>query len=134
MAFIYCADVYCDDCGEAIRKRLTKEGKAPADPTDEWSYDSDDFPKCADDDEEHDTPQHCAVCEGCINSIRIGPAADDIVGLLFGELTTDGITYVEEAIGSANHDERTWSRAIVQLWYQHYTDRGYTFRKSPNWI
>jgi hypothetical protein len=30
MAFIYCADVWCDDCGEAIRQRLTNEGKAPA--------------------------------------------------------------------------------------------------------
>lgn len=131
MAFIYCADVYCDDCGNAIRKRLTEEGKAPADPSDEWSYESDDFPKCADDDEESDTPEHCAVGENCINAIEI---EDGRVGLLFGELTSDGENYVEDSINEANRNGNTWSRAVVGLWYQHYTDGGYTFKITPNWI
>jgi len=112
VAFIYCADVWCDDCGEAIRQRLTEEGKAPADPDDEWSYDSDDFPKRADDDDESDTPQHCAAGEGCINAVEIEGGK---VGLLFGELTSDGMAYVEEAIDDANRDDNTWSREVVGL-------------------
>lgn len=133
MAFIYCADVWCDDCGNAIRRRLTEEGKAPADPSDEWSYDSDDFPKCAGDDDEADTPQHCAAGEDCINAIRIGEGDNDKVGLLFGELTGDGMAYIEEAIEDANCDGPTWSRKVVGFWYRHYTDQGYQFRISPNW-
>lgn len=131
MAFIYCADIWCDDCGQAIRNRLTAEGKAPADPDDEWSYDSDVFPKRAGDDEESDTPQHCAAGESCINAVEIEGGK---VGLLFGELTSDGIAYVEEAIDEANRNDRTWSREVVSFWYHHYSDRGYRFKKDPNWI
>lgn len=131
MAFIYCADVWCDDCGEAIRQRLTEEGKAPADPDDEWSYDSDDFPKRADDDDESDTPQHCAAGEGCVNAVEIEGGK---VGLLFGELTSDGMAYVEEAIDDANRDGSTWCREVVTLWYRHYSDRGYRFKIHPEWI
>jgi len=133
MAYIYGADVYCDDCGNAIRKRLTEEGKAPADPSNERSYDSGNFPKCVDDDDddaESDTPQHCAVGEDCINAIEIDGGK---VGLLFGELTCDGMGYVEDAISDANRDENTWSRAVVELWYRYYTDGGYAF-ETPNWI
>jgi len=131
VAFIYCADVWCDDCGDAIRQRLTEEGKAPADPDDEWSYDSDDFPKRADDDDEADTPQHCAAGEGCINAIECG---DGKVGLLFGELTSDGMAYVEEAIDDANRDGSSWCKEVVNLWYRHYSERGYRFKVHPTWI
>lgn len=40
-AYIYNADIYCEECGEAIRTRLT----CPGDPDDERSYDSDKYPK-----------------------------------------------------------------------------------------
>lgn len=130
MAYIYCADIYCDDCGEAIRERLTAEGKAPADPADEWSYDSDYFPKVAGDDEESDTPEHCAYGENCLNAVEIEGGK---VGLLFGELTLDGVDYVEEAIEEANRDGFSLSREVVRLWYHHYSDRGYQFKVTPNW-
>lgn len=130
MAYIYRADIWCDDCGQAIRDRLTAKGKAPADPDDEWSYDSDDFPKYVDSDEESDSPQHCAANELCINAIEI---EDGKVGLLFGELTGDGMEYVDEAIDEANHNDISWSREVVELWYQYYTNRGYHFRNYPNW-
>lgn len=129
MAYIYKADVYCNDCGEAIRQRLTTEGKAPANPSDEWSYDSDDFPKVAGDDERSDSPQHCACGENCVNAVEIVK-----VGFLFGELTRDGVDYVEKAIEEANLNDNTWHRAVIELWYFHYTSRGYQFRNSPNWI
>lgn len=135
MAFGYRADVWCDDCGKAIRKRLTAEGKAPADPSNEWSYDSDDFPKCAGNDDEADFPQHCAADKDCINAIRIGEGDDDRIGLLFGELTRDGMTYVEEAIDDANHNGHSWrsrENSVVALWYSHYSEQGYRFRITPN--
>ena len=45
MSYIYQADVWCDDCGRAICKRLKRAGKAPADPDDEWTFDSDEYPE-----------------------------------------------------------------------------------------
>lgn len=131
MAYIYAADIYCDNCGEAIRQRLTAEGEAPADPADEWSYNSDDFPKVAGDNDESDTPEHCACGENCLNAVEIEGGK---VGLLFGELTSDGVDYVEEAIEEANLDGSSWSREIIGLWYRHYSDRGYWFKVTPNWI
>lgn len=99
MSYIYQADVWCDDCGRAICKRLKHEGKAPADPDDEWSFDSDDYPKRAGDDEETDTPQHCAAGEHCVNAVTL-PSGEK-VGHLFGELTAVGTEYVKEAIADA---------------------------------
>lgn len=99
MAYIYQADVWCDDCGKAICKRLKAEGKAPANPADEYSYDSDEYPKRAGDDDESDSPQHCAAGEDCLNAITLPSGGK--VGYLFGELTADGVAYVKEAIADA---------------------------------
>ena len=41
MAYIYCADIYCDDCGKAIMKELKKQGLVPEHPEDRSTYDSD---------------------------------------------------------------------------------------------
>jgi|SRR5579872_1047186 len=60
MAYIYQADTWCDACGQKIREELTAQGKAPEDPDDETSYDSGDFPKYYDaENEEADSPQNC---------------------------------------------------------------------------
>ena len=63
-AYIYQAALLCEDCGEAKRVELTKAGKAPADPEDEYSYDSDDFPKgpYPDGGGESDYEEHCDSC------------------------------------------------------------------------
>ena len=121
MAYIYLADVWCDDCGRAICERLTREGTAPANPDDEWTFDSDEYPKRASDDDESDTPQHCAAGEECINAIELPSGGK--VGLLFGELTRDGVEYVKEAIAEAQ--EGLGSKEVVDLWRQHYADAGY---------
>ena len=96
-------------------------GKAPADPDNEWSYDSDDYPKRAGDDEEADGPQHCAAREHCLHAIVL-PSGRKI-GLLFGELTRDGVEYVKEAIAEtqAGHG----SLEVVELWRTHFRDKGY---------
>lgn len=123
MSYIYQADVWCDDCGRAIRNRLKQEGKAPADPRDETSYDSDDYPKRACDDDESDTPQHCAAGPDCLNAITLPDG--DKVGFLMGELTRDGVNYVKEAQRELQHGHG--SADVVALWIEHYEGKGYTF-------
>ena len=60
----YQAALYCEHCGEEIRQLLTAEGKAPANPDDECTYDSDYFPKgpYPDGGGNADCPQHCDSC------------------------------------------------------------------------
>jgi len=110
MAYIYCADIYCDSCGEAIRERITREGFAPADPDDERSYDSDEFPKRAGDDEESDIPTNCGAHEDCLEADTL-PSGDKI-GKQFGELTTDGVAYLKEAIEEGGE--------VAEFWADHY--------------
>ena len=64
--YIFQAALWCEECGEAIRGRLTESGNAPGDAEDEGSYDSDDFPKgpFPDGGGEADTEQCCDGC-GC---------------------------------------------------------------------
>jgi hypothetical protein len=63
-AFIYCAALLCGDCGEDVRKDITDAGHAPADPDNESTYDSDQFPKGSypDGGGEADGPQFCDHC------------------------------------------------------------------------
>ena len=68
-AYIYCADLYCEDCARAIkadRQSAAFQGTRflPSDPNDESSYDSDDYPKGPYDDGggESDGPQCCGGC------------------------------------------------------------------------
>lgn len=61
MAYIYQADVWCDKCGKRIRDEISSKGKAPCNPEDEHTFDSDDYPKRYDaENEESDTPENCA--------------------------------------------------------------------------
>lgn len=121
MSYIYQANVWCNDCAAAISARLRREGLAPEDPDDECAFDSDEYPKRADDDDEADTPQHCAAGEHCINAIEL-PSGEK-VGYLFGELTADGVDYVREAIEEVAAG--LGSREVTDLWQQHFRDTGY---------
>jgi hypothetical protein len=84
---MYAAALYCKACGEAIRERLTSEGKAPPDADDESSYDSDDFPKGPfyEGGGESDSPEHCDACHEFLEN----------------PLTHDGEAYVLDAIERA---------------------------------
>jgi hypothetical protein len=81
-AYIYQADIYCEDCGQAIKTELDKAGKTPADPDDEYTFDSDEYPKgpYSDGGGEADSPQHCADCHTFLEN----------------PLTSDGREYVRE--------------------------------------
>jgi len=121
VAYIYQADVYCHDCGREICRRLKREGLAPANPDDEWSFDSDEYPKRAGDDEESDTPEHCAAGEHCINAATLPSGGK--VGYLFGELTAVGVEYVKEAIAEA--EAGLGGKEVTDLWREHFRDKGY---------
>jgi hypothetical protein len=97
--YMYAAALYCDDCGEAIRARLTAEGKAPADADDESSYDSDEFPKgpYSDGGGEADTAQHCDGCQAFLENALTGDGYADVKGriehaLCAGEFDSIAVT------------------------------------------
>jgi hypothetical protein len=97
MAYIYDAEMYCDDCGRSICQRITAEGFAPDDPDDERSYDSHEYPKYVDGTAESDCPEHCGSGADCINSIEFEDGID--IGVwLENDLTTEGEEYTIEAI------------------------------------
>jgi hypothetical protein len=115
MAAIYQADVWCDDCADAIRKRLQAEGNAPERTYDERSYDSDEYPKIASDDEESDCPQHCAAGADCFNAVELPSGFK--AGYLFGSLTSDGVEYLRQAALEGGE--------VAALWVKHFSDEGY---------
>lgn len=109
MPAIYCADVWCDSCADAIRERITREGGAPTNPNDERSYDSDEFPKYMPEDEEADSPQHCAAREECLEAETL-PSGAKIGALLSHSLTSDGVNYVTDAIVEGGEVAEYWAR------------------------
>lgn len=62
--YAYQAALICGDCGDEVCARLKKQGKAPEDPRNENTYDSDDYPKgpYANDSNDSDSIQHCDMC------------------------------------------------------------------------
>jgi hypothetical protein len=130
MAAIYQADIWCDDCADSIRDRIWLDSRWGATyPSrkswekaigfdDERMYDSDDYPKYVDDDEECDCPQHCASQVDCINAEEF--ADGDKVGYFFGNsLTEEGAEYVKEAVREATGAGRDHSVAL-DIWKPFY--------------
>lgn len=114
-AYIYCADIYCEDCGRAIRKRIKAEGFAPADPRDETSYDSDEYPKGPYDEGggEADCPQHCGSGADCLNALELSNGTK-VGAWLENPLTRDGANYVREALAEGGE--------VAGLWGQWYSE------------
>jgi hypothetical protein len=109
MAAFYQAALYCDDCADVIRERIWLESdwgttysirKSWEDAIgydDETMYDSDDYPKWCDDDEESDRPDHCANGEDCVNAQELEDGSK--CGYFFGNsLTEDGEEYVRNKV------------------------------------
>lgn len=90
-AFIYNADIYCPTCAAKIKAQLDGEGKTPANPDDESSYDSGQYPKgpTANGGGETDSPQHCADCK-----VYLG-----------APLTDDGIKYAVNSLAEYVTDD-----------------------------
>lgn len=109
MGYIYKADNYCDKCGDEICEELTKQGKAPEDPDNESTYDSDDFPKSADhESEESDSPQHCANCKEFLEN----------------PLTQDGYKYAQRCLNACGEN----LTPVLKQWADFY---GFTYFKNP---
>lgn len=108
MAAIYAADIFCDSCGDDIRQRITTSGKAPKNPEDETTYDSGEFPKCANDDDETDSPQHCGSGEDCLEAETLSDGSK--IGKLIGtNLTEEGVEYTREQIASGGLVAEFWA-------------------------
>lgn len=112
MPYIYSAELFCDSCGEDICKRIRAEGCAPTDPSDESSYDSDEFPKYAGEHEEADCPNHCGSGEDCLEAIIL-PSGRKIGQLCHDTLTTEGKKYVLQS-----HEEDP--SEVTSLWLDHF--------------
>jgi hypothetical protein len=116
MAYAYNADIFCDRCGNAIKFALRADHKGPEDEDDQSSFDSDDFPKWADEDEATDCPQHCGAGEECKDAIDLEGRK---VGALIGSnLTREGIEYVIETLSEPARTR--FQRALGALWAEAY--------------
>ena len=111
MAFMFQADLWCDSCGQAIREDLDAEGKRPEDPEDEYSYDSDEYPKEVGDPGESDSPSHCGAGEECLEA-EVLPSGRKISALLSTSLTSDGAEYVKEAVVEGGEVANFWREAF----------------------
>ena len=113
-AYIYQADLYCEDCAKEMSARAMfgRLGSAAAD-----SDDSDVYPQgpYSDGGGESDGPQHCARCREFLEN----------------PLTPDGIAYVRDSLArgaiEARAGERTGDSAVLDEWASYYADY------QPSW-
>jgi hypothetical protein len=117
--YIYNADQYCEDCGQAIKDRLKAEGHAPANPDDEHTYDSGEYPKGPYVPNESDGVDHCGSGDDCVNAIELSDGRK-IGAWLENELTADGVSYVRQAIREALNSGQP--NEVVDLWAEWYED------------
>lgn len=103
-AYIYQADLICEDCAVKVKQELIAQCRAPENPQDENSFDSDDFPKgpYADGGGEADYPAHCSMCQEFLEN----------------PLTTDGYNYVEDQI-----KEEIEKNPVLSQWFNFYDFR-----------
>lgn len=93
--YIYQGGLYCEDCGQDIRKRLKQGLDSYVDVANESSYDSDDYPKgpLPNGGGESDIPQHCDSGDDCLNGIILQDGRK--VGcFLENPLTADGYHFL----------------------------------------
>lgn len=122
--FIYQADVWCYDDGEAIREKLRRSDKAPPDEDDERSFDSDDYPKGPYDGEreEADSPQHCAAGADCLNA-EVLHDGSEIGQWLENPLTEYGLKHLRgEVLNLLRGTRIRGSAAVLEFWRNAYAD------------
>ena len=114
--YLYAADLFCEDCGKAIRDRLDREGFETCGlHDDEHTYDSDEYPKgpYPDGGGEADSPWHCGSGPDCINAIEFSDGCK-VGRWLENPLTADGVEYVREAVQEGGE--------VAELWAEYYAD------------
>lgn len=117
-AYVFQAELICDHCADKARRTAEREGRAPADPDDESSYDSDDYPKgpVPNGGGEADTPQHCGYC-GVFLENPLTPEGGEYVRQAAREFETPGadeswedIARTAEAAGDNGPTVAEWIR------------------------
>lgn len=126
-AYIYDADIYCEDCGKAIQDELRKD-KDLMRRKKEGLTDSDDWPEgpYPHGGGEADGPQHCGTHEGCLNEIRLewkGKPAGKVSVFLENPLTDEGVRYLCEMV--SERGSSPYQKAVHKLWLDYYRRHGY---------
>ena len=126
--YVFQADTYCDSCGIAICAELDADGLGPATPDDEYSFDSDEYPKAALE-EATDYVDHCASGAECREAIDLlayglptvamkplleGAETQRVGAILSDGLTADGVSYTNELLSEA--DPTPYQEALHRLW------------------
>lgn len=101
LVYVYQGALLCEECGEAKRKELDAAGMTPANPNDEGSFDSNNYPKGPTEEGESDSPEYCDHCECFLET----------------ELTEEGREYVQEAIDDF---VKTGHGECAREWAKHY--------------
>jgi hypothetical protein len=96
LAYVYQADLYCEDCATQIKAELaySHEGQP------EHLFDSDEYPKGPYPAGESDTPDHCGNCGVFLEN----------------SLTGDGEQYVKDAIQDGTGDPE-----VLATWKEFYS-------------
>lgn len=123
MPAIYQADCWCDSCAEWIKTNLAFENKVPDDPDNERTYDSGEWPKYMPEDEESDTPQHCAALAKCLEAEELSDGSK-VGALLSTNLTDEGVQYVREYILEGG--------VVAEWWRERFEGAGYNFSLESN--
>ena len=110
-AYVYAADLYCEDCGLKIQENLADDAQED---------DSDSYPQgpYPDGGGESDSPQHCGSGEGCLNAMTF---VGTKVGVWLGNpLMTDGVAYLKEMLSNPNPS--AYQLALHEFWSDVYSD------------
>lgn len=123
--YMYQAALYCDACGEKIREDLDAKGLAPEDPDDEYSYDSDEYPKgpFPDGGGESDSPEHCDSHEHCLQAEELfwnGKSVGKVGAFLENDLTSDGVKYLAELVSQHGRKASDYQKALYKFWIDYY--------------
>ncbi|MFZ6184881.1 hypothetical protein [Nannocystis pusilla] len=119
--YIYKGGSFCEACGEAIRRQRRAQGLAPANPHDENTYDSEEFPKGPYVSDAAEAPAHCGFGRDCLNAEEI-ETKDGLmrVGAFLGNPLTDrGEEYVRERVAGEQP-------VAIQIWGPYYDLPGVT--------
>lgn len=107
--YIYATDVYCEECAQAIMKKLHAEFG----PYHHGDDNSEEYPCGPYSDDEADCPQHCASGEDCLDP-TILPSGARVGKFLDNPLTADGATYVL----TTHHKNPS---EVTRLWLEAYS-------------
>jgi hypothetical protein len=115
--YIYSADLYCKDCGEAIKQATDRDiatGEVSADCKESGNSDHYPQPISGKDELESDTVEHCGCGASCVNVITL-PNGNKIGAWLGNTLTRDGQKELLQKVQDPGL-EGSHSYLVASLW------------------